>query len=294
MPRNELLDHLAQGITTLCRAWLVTRRDAVRFGFTDHDRDLAFEGQSFRASTGMTARALQQTTGLSVDNTEAIGALSAAALRDEDIAAGRFDGAEVRSWLVNWADPTQRIEQFRGSFGEVTRGAGAFRVELRGLSDVLNQTQGRAFQRGCSAVLGDSACGFDLAQTGYTVTGQIAEFDPLGRISITTDAPQASGWFTSGRLKMADGRAEGLVGMVKTDDPSPSGRLLALWHDFAVPPAIGDQVTLTAGCDKSTDVCRTKFSNFINFRGFPHIPGEDWLTSYPTATQVNNGGGWLG
>mgnify|MGYP003382327007 CR=1 FL=1 len=292
MPRNELLDHLAQGITTLCRAWLVTRRDGVRFGFTDHDRDLAFGGYNFRASTGMTARALQQTTGLSVDNTEAIGALSDAALREEDIAAGRFDGAEVRSWLVNWADPSQRIEQFRGSFGEVTRGAGAFRVELRGLSDVLNQTQGRAFQRGCSAVLGDAACGFDLAQPGYSVNGQIADIDDLGRIFITAEAPQASGWFSSGRLKMVGGRAEGLVGMVKTDDPVSGGRLLALWHDFAVPPAVGDLVALTAGCDKSANICRNKFSNFMNFRGFPHIPGDDWLTSYPVASQPADGRGW--
>ena len=99
--RQNLLTHLGQGTTTVCRAWKVQRRDGVTYGFTDHDRDLAFDGVAFRASTGMTARVLQQTTGLSVDNSEAIGALSDAAIDEADLAAGRFDGAEVRSWLVN-------------------------------------------------------------------------------------------------------------------------------------------------------------------------------------------------
>ena len=100
---SALQDHLAGGVTTVCRAWAVTRKDGVVMGFTDHDRTLNFSGITFKASTGMTARAIEQTTGLAVDNTEAVGALSDAAIREEDVRAGRFDGAEVQSWLVNWS-----------------------------------------------------------------------------------------------------------------------------------------------------------------------------------------------
>lgn len=60
--------HLAGRVTTVCRAWAVVRRDGAVFGFTDHDRDLEFEGIVFRAGTGLSASALSQTTGLSVDN----------------------------------------------------------------------------------------------------------------------------------------------------------------------------------------------------------------------------------
>ena len=79
---------------------------------------------AFLASTGLTARALQQTTGLSVDNTEALGALSDASVSEADLLAGRFDGAEVRAWLVNWASVEDRVLQFRGTFGEVSRAGG--------------------------------------------------------------------------------------------------------------------------------------------------------------------------
>ena len=98
----DLAAHLAGGLTTLCHAWAVTRTDGALFGFTDHDRDLAFDGITFRADSGLSARALQQGTGLSVDNTEALGLLSDAGLSEVDIVAGRFDVAEVRCWRVNW------------------------------------------------------------------------------------------------------------------------------------------------------------------------------------------------
>ncbi|MFV2035819.1 MAG: DUF2163 domain-containing protein, partial [Halocynthiibacter sp.] len=77
--------HLQTGHTTLARCWAVTRQDGVVLGFTDHDRDLKFEGVAFSASSGMSARTLAQTSGLAVDNSEAMGALSSAAITEEDI-----------------------------------------------------------------------------------------------------------------------------------------------------------------------------------------------------------------
>lgn len=292
--RQDLLAHLGSGITTVCRAWLVQRKDGVAFGFTDHDQDLGFDGHHFAAATGMTAKAVQQTTGLSVDNTEAMGALSAAAVTEADLIAGRFDDAEVRSWVVNWADVAQRIEQFRGNFGEVVRAGGAFRVELRGLTDRLNQPRGRAYQAGCSAVLGDASCGFDLGQTGYRVETTLAGFDTLGRLMVSTATPLADHWFERGRLTVLTGAAAGLVEMVKSDRATGSDRLVELWQTFGAQIAIGDQLRLEAGCDRRAETCRTKFANFASFRGFPHIPGEDWLASYPVSDRPNDGGSFSG
>ena len=158
MGAAELHAHLAGGLGTVARCWAVTRADGISLGFTDHDRDLAFEGQSFRADTGLSAKTLQQATGLSVDNSEAMGALRDDALSEADIEAGRFDGAEVVCWLVNWQDVSQRRMLFRGSIGEIRRAGGAFHAELRGLTEALNRPLGRSFQKPCSAVLGDAAC----------------------------------------------------------------------------------------------------------------------------------------
>ena len=290
MTALALHEHLASGSTTVCRAWTLLRRDGVVMGFTDHDRDLVVEGVTCRADTGMTARALQQTTGLSVDNTEAVGALSDAAITEAEILAGRFDGAEVRSFLVNWASPADWIEQFRGSFGEISRSGSAFRAELRGLSEALNQVQGYSYQPGCSAILGDARCAFGTSAPGYfaerqveaALDGRIFDFGSFGGFD--------DRWFEHGRFEMLTGEAAGLVGVVKIDRLEGTARRLELWQSLNAPVAVGDLFRVTAGCDKSATTCRVKFANLMNFRGFPHIPGDDWLASYPMQDRPNSGG----
>ena len=38
---------------------------------------------------------------------------------------------------------------------------------------------------------------------------------------------------------------------------------------------------LVAGCDKTPETCHARFGNIVNFRGEPHIPGNDKVFSYP-------------
>lgn len=289
MSKEALYSHLASGSTTVCRAWTVRRRDGLVLGFTDHDRDLLVDGVSCRADTGMTARALQQTTGLSVDNSEAFGALSAAAITEADLTAGRFDGAEVQAYLVNWAAPQDFLLQFRGSLGEISRADGSFKAELRGLTELLNRPHGMAYTPGCSAVLGDGRCRFDLRQPGYFADVAVNAADD-GRIFTFHDfASFDERWFEGGRFTPISGAASGLVGVVKIDRQTGRERRIELWQSLRAPITAGDMVRIEAGCDKSATTCRVKYSNFLNFRGFPHIPGEDWLASYPVPGRPNGG-----
>jgi uncharacterized phage protein (TIGR02218 family) len=291
MPLSEsFAAHLASGATTVCRCWALVRADGQVFGFTDHDRTLSFEGIEFRADTGLTARALQQTTGLSVDNSEALGALSDASLTEEDILAGRYDNAEVRAWLVNWAEVGDRVLQFRGTVGEVTRAGGAFEAELRGLTEALNQPQGRVYQKQCAAILGDAGCRFDLTTPGYATERLVEVVEDRRIFRFASVAGFDDRWFERGRFRVLSGRAEGLVGVVKNDRATGGGRQIELWEAIALPIAPGDMVRIEAGCDKRADTCRLKFQNFLNFRGFPDIPGEDWLMSYPVRSAANTGG----
>ena len=290
MTREALYAHLESGATTVCRAWTVTRRDGTVFGFTDHDCDLAVQGILCRADTGMTARTLQQTTGLSVDNTEAVGALSDSAITEADILAGRFDDAEVRAFVVNWAKPEDLVEQFRGSLGEIERSGGSFRAELRGLSEALNRPQGLAYLPRCSAVLGDSRCRFQTMQPGYYAERAIETVEDGRVFSFASLAGFDDRWFEGGRLEVVDGTAAGLVGMVKVDRLDSAARRIELWQSIVAPLAAGDMIRVFAGCDKTSTICRAKFANFLNFRGFPHIPGDDWLASYPTPDRPNSGG----
>jgi uncharacterized phage protein (TIGR02218 family) len=286
----EFKAHLKSGATTVCRCWSLTRRDGVVLGFTDHDVALSFGGVVFAADTGMAARALEQTTGLSVDNSEALGVLSSSAVNEADIRAGRFDGAQVVAWLVNWADASQREVLFSGSIGEIQRSAGAFQAELRGLSEALNQPQGRVYQKACGAVLGDADCGFDLGQAGYSTTLPVEGIREGKFFDFAALAGFADRWFEKGRLVVQSGSAAGLVGLVKNDRFGASGRVIELWEGLRADVQTGDSVLIEAGCDRRLGTCKLKFNNILNFRGFPAIPGEDWLMSVPRRDGVNDGG----
>lgn len=267
-------------VTTLARAWVISRRDGLRLGFTDHDQALSFDGMRFRPDSGMTARAVVQGTGLSVDNTEAEGALTDDAITEADLMAGKWDSAELSMWEVNWTNTASRRLIFRGSLGEVSRSGGAFRAELRGLSEPLNQTRGRRFHPRCSAVLGDAQCRVNLNAPAFSCEAVINSVSEDGRLTLVQLGAFRDGWFERGTVRVLSGAAVGLRAQIKNDLTLPGGaRVLDLWSELAETPAPGDKIRVMAGCDKHGTSCRGKFGNFVNFRGFPHLPSEDWMLS---------------
>ena len=287
-------EHLKTGLTTLCRCWAVVRKDGRVFGFTDHDSDLSFDGMVFKADTGLTASALQQVTGLAVDNSEAVGALSDASVTEEDIAAGRFDEATITYWLVNWANPDEREVQFAGSLGEIKRADGAFFAELRGVSEKLNKPLGRVYQKPCSANLGDTQCSVDIEAPEFSAEVSVEEISGRRVFRFGTLNAFDEQWFERGKLVVISGAAVGLMGMIKNDRSENDARIIELWEEIKIEISPGDLVRVIAGCDKRSATCSTKFSNLTNFRGFPHIPGEDWLMAYPTEGGANDGGSRYG
>jgi uncharacterized phage protein (TIGR02218 family) len=135
----DLAAHLAQEATTTCHAWRVTRRDGVILGFTEHDRDLTFDDTTFLAASGFSASEAEAATGLSVSADEVAGGFSNVAIREQDLATGRYDAARVELFLVNWAAPDQHLLLNVREIGEVSRAGGQFRAELRSLAHRLSQ-----------------------------------------------------------------------------------------------------------------------------------------------------------
>ena len=287
---EAMQDHLDGGHTTLAHAWAITRRDGRVLGFTDHDLPLHFEGIDFRPDTGMSAMAVQRATGLSVDNTEALGALSDAAIREADIEAGRYDDAEVRVWRVNWADVAERALMFRGLIGELKRVDGAFHAEVRGLSSLLNRPVGRVYQKPCTAVLGDGNCGFDVATPGYVFEGVIVGVEEGRSFDLGPLEAFEPDWFTRGRLELTSGAGEGLTGAIKAERFTGGARRIELWEPIRAAIAAGDGVRLVAGCDKRFETCRLKFNNAVNYQGFPDLPSDDWVMIGPGQTGETGGG----
>ncbi len=274
----QLQSHLDSGATTLCWCWRLARGDGVIQGFTDHDRIVSFGGITYEASAGFTASDIKDGVGLSVDNLEVSGALSSAALNEADLAAGRYDDAAIEIYRVNWQDPTQRVLMRSGSLGEVRRTGTSFTAEVRGLAHYLQQPKGRLFQYTCDADLGDAQCGVDLASGAYSGNGVITIAQTARRFTVSGLDGFAHDFFTRGVWRFTSGPALGRDVEIKAHSTLNGVTTIELWAAVGAVPTVGTTGTVTAGCDKRFATCRAKFSNAENFRGFPGMPGNDFLT----------------
>jgi len=282
-----LAAELASGATTLCRCWKAIRRDGRTFGFTDHDRDLAFSATTYRAATGLDATEAESVLGFAIGGGgEILGALQAEAVADSDIDAGLWDGATVETWLVDWRDVSRALLLDVGQIGEIRRAGAAFAAELRSLAHLLDQPRGRRYEGLCSAALGDQRCGVDLAASGRIVSTVVAAVaDPTS--FVVAGLPDfADGAFTGGTAAVG-GATLPILGHTR----SGAQEAIALW---SAPPralAAGDAVVLTVGCDKRFATCRDRFANALNFRGFPHMPGNDFVMTYARQGEAGQDGG---
>jgi uncharacterized phage protein (TIGR02218 family) len=283
-----LASHIAGETTTLCRCWRLTRRDGAVTGFTDHDRDLAFDGVSYTAASGLSPSDAESQLGLAVSGGEVSGALMSAGLNEADIAAGRYDDAEVATFLVNWADPAQWLLLDVSNIGEIRRADSHFIAELRGPAHRYDETQGRLYQAACDADLGDARCKVALA--GLAVAGTISEVVSTLMVTVPALAAKTEGWASGGRIAFTSGANQGQARMIKTHG---AGGLVELWEPLPAALVAATACTVTPGCDKRYATCVAKYANGLNFRGFPHIPTPDFILSYARTGEGGHDGGLL-
>ena len=128
---------------------------------------------------------------------------------------------------------------------------------------------------------------FEQRAVETVVRGQVFTFADMDLFDVR--------WFERGRIRVLSGAGAGLVGIIKHDKfAADRVRVIELWEPLRALIAPGDVVRLEAGCDKRGETCQLKFNNFLNFRGFPDIPGEDWLMSVPTGQGDESGGSLRG
>lgn len=117
-------------------------------------------------------------------------------------------------------------------------------------------------------MLGDSRCGVNLASftTSTTVTA-VTDNQTFSASSLTQD----NGYFVAGEILWISGNNNGLRMEVKGFLNGEVTLALPMANSIQA----GDGFDIIAGCDKSDSTCKNVFNNFINFRGFPDLPGQD-------------------
>jgi hypothetical protein len=113
---------------------------------------------------------------------------------------------------------------------------------------------------------------FSVAIDTSVATGLYSPYTSGG---VATLLPQSE-YFQNGLVTWTSGLNAGLsmevklynIGFVELFQPMP----------YAI--ALSDAYSIKAGCDKQLQTCISRFNNVINFRGEPHLPGNDQMMAH--------------
>lgn len=180
-----LLAHLQGDVRTLATLWQITRTDGAMFAFTDHDAPITIGGVTYQ-SAAFTSSAIDTTSDISVSNLEVQSVFDSASITQYDLDAGLWNSAQVSISLCNFMNLTQGTVQIAsGILGQAKILNGRYQVELRGLTQIMQQGYGDHFQPTCRATFGDSACTIALAP--LTFTGSVSSLSTLAPLTTWYD-----------------------------------------------------------------------------------------------------------
>lgn len=261
-------------LTSVALCWRLERADGAGIALTSHDQAVLSEGVVHEPEPGMVPAAITRKLGTDAHSAEVAGSLSSEALDAQDLSLGRWDGAAVSLTAVDWQNENaEPIQLLAGEIGGVSIDGESFSADLEGAAAKLEAPVCPATSAECRAELGDKKCGVDLA--GRTTAAHVVSSSD-GELTLDQAVDDR---FVLGRLRYMSGANCGLSTVVL----SAGGSVITVRDLPRAAVESGCRVELREGCDKRFATCVGRFANAINFRGEPHLPGNDLLTRYPGA-----------
>jgi uncharacterized phage protein (TIGR02218 family) len=282
----EFKKALIQPNLTFAWCWLITRRDGLMLGFTSIDLELAIDDVVYRPFTGFDPGAAQLSEGLDKTDSQTLaGILDQSGISREDLLSGVYQGAQVKRFLVNYLDlpgsfddsptqPTKFLELPRGYIAEVKSNNLGYEIKVKDNLSLLDRPIGTNSSMTCRCNLGDDRCRVNLAP----FTHQVTVSEVTSRRNFKISGQFKENYFDRGRLKFTTGNnAE-----IHRDIGFYVNNSLILYEPLPFDVAVGDALTVIAGCVKTELACVVKFRNFANFQGEPDIPTTDLAINTPS------------
>jgi len=311
MPRtvpSGLLSAIQSGATSLCNLINITDAIGGTLALTDHIQDLSISSVTYLARPGMRVSLMKCSGNMEIDNYEIEGYFVTGVVTMADLLKGRFTGARVRRYIVNYDDLADGVLQIGdGNVSRVEVSDNAFKVQVLGKMWRLSQPVGRTVTKRCDVeTLGDSRCQFNLNTSQYPSGPAFKQNLTVSSVidALTFTASGASGggtgsdWFKNGRVTWLTGDNAGYTQQIAEYTINIGDDEFVLRTQPGADIDIGDTLTATAGCDRTTSDCRYKFTNssqttgnMVNYRGFPGLIGTDIYLTAAKIKAIDDAGG---
>jgi uncharacterized phage protein (TIGR02218 family) len=167
-------------------------------------------------------------------------------------------------WLYVYS--TAGVMRFNGRMISATYKTKTNKCELKftALSSVLDgEIPNRRMSRSCNWNLGDSRCGMALSSHKISVAVSATTISK-NTITHSSIGAYADGYFAGGYV---------VCGYERQYIMGHTGTTISLLAPFTT--STSDNFVIYAGCDKSKTTCANKFSNTLNFGGYPFLPSKN-------------------
>jgi uncharacterized phage protein (TIGR02218 family) len=265
--------------------YLIVRQDGVTLPIANFSRPIPWNGWLFLPADGAQESAVEQEGGLGATSLDLNGVVSDSAIKEEDLAAGRYDDSTIYRYLFDWGAPwvgPLRTDVF--DISEIQHSGDRWNAQAVGLAARLERRVGEEAQPECTLQLGDPVtCRADPGPQSVFLR-QVTAVDSASPFRKFTLSMPAGTFFANrlsfGTLTVRSGPNRCLSRKVFQHlDPGS----ITLWTKLPHPMEVGDVVDVRAGCKRDFVTCKNQYSNHINFPGRDRIPGTDEVLQPATA-----------
>lgn len=276
-------------------------------GFTSNTRDMTLPGHAgitFTSSPGITPSAVEQ----ALDNAtslEMTGIYQSSSFTHADVMSGKWDFATVEIFSACWDNVNLgELVHFKGNLGEFKDYQLYFTAEGQGLIARLSSDAGKVASRACrvkefrNAECGHTAATVTVDGNTYDIVQNITDVNSVtkSRIDInktqwTAASPSAkpipyNGFYTNGKITYTSGDNNGVSREISWNNYFTAQNKVGIFLKRPLPytPKTSDTFTLTAGCNRTVENCKM-FSNIVNFRAEPFVPGLEAISYIPPVTE---------
>jgi|GEM_PF-5803044 uncharacterized phage protein (TIGR02218 family) len=190
---------------------------------------------------------------------------------DRGIDINLFSGADLSITRVNKDNPNvDNLLMFDGEVADIVTNFETIEMRSQTLDFLNFEIPRREVQVSCNWKLYDKYCAVGL--TLFQTAGTIDETAFLGRELVsTTFSGQTNDYYTQGFIQMTSGDNINL----RRNVSSHTGLTITVVPNFPYAVDEFDNFKISPGCRKDIIDCETKFSNLINYGGFPYTPKQD-------------------
>lgn len=220
---------------------------------------------------------IQYKTGGNVSSTSILLAVTedTSGVLSVDVITGMYMDAKIEISYASYSDPTDIISKFIGYVSDLSfKTERTMDLEVRSILSRAQREIPVEITETCPAILGDTKgfykCCVDL--TPFTDTFTVGNVTSSTVWEGTFSTSRDDQWYKFGKVTFTSGSLSGLTFDVR-DHTSDQ---ISLWATPpGLSPAYGDTGTIIAGCDKRFRTCQDKFSNELNYQGYPFIVQKD-------------------